>query len=152
MWGELPHKILWCNDIRQLEHHFIYKNNHLLKTPYVRLLIRLYHLKDALKQRKITKSLLKLRKLFKNNIQSIPKKKASVFKLESIENMPLSETITKININSEPYAFIRKPVYDFQYLNFDRTDNVSVYKINNLVNSYIIKGVKSQIKILVHDN
>ena len=152
MWGELPHKILWCNDIRQYEHHFIYKNNHILKTPYVRLLIKLYHVKDTLKQRKITKSILKLRKSIKNNIQSIPKKKASVFKLEAIENMPLIETITKININSEPYAFIRKPVYDFQYLNFDISDNVSVFKINNIENSYIIKGVKSQIKILVNNN
>ena len=152
MWGEVPHKILWCNDIRSYEHHIIYKNNHILKTPYVRILIIVYHAKDYLKQRKITKSLLKLRKSFKNNIQSKPKKKESDFKFEAIENMPLGETITKISINREPYAFLRKTVYDFQYLNFDITDNVRVYKINNLVNSYIIKGAKSQIKILAHDN
>lgn len=151
MWGELPHKILWSNDIRQYEHHIIYKNNHFLKTPFVKLLITLYHLKDYLKQRRIIKSLLKLKKSFKNTIQSKRKTKELVFKLETIEKMPISETINEIDINSEPYAILRKQVYDFQYLNFDISDNVSVYKINNLVNSYIIKGFKSQAKILVSD-
>ena len=63
--------------------------------------------------------------------------------------MPLKDAITVININNEYYKFLRKTVYDFQYINFENTANIKVFKINSTTNSYIIQGTKSQIKVSI---
>ena len=63
--------------------------------------------------------------------------------------MPLINTITAININNTSYKFLRKAVYDFQYIHFENTANINVFKINSATNSYIIQGAKSQIKVSI---
>ena len=76
-------------------------------------------------------------------------KKKSIIKLETISKIPLMDNLTAININKASYKFLRKTVYGFQYLNFEKTVNISVFKINNEVDSYIIQGPKSQIKVII---
>jgi hypothetical protein len=149
MWGALIYKKRWSNTIIKYDHHFIYKNNHVFKTPFVRILIRLYKTNDALKNSKSFKSLHKAKNDFIKMLQSKPELKEHNFKLENISEMPLSENIYRINIESEAYAFIRKPVYDFQYLNFEFSINVKVFKIIEDDCSFIIKGVSSQVKVVV---
>ncbi|MBT8393234.1 MAG: GNAT family N-acetyltransferase [Flavobacteriaceae bacterium] len=149
MWGEVSHKLFWCNSIRPYEHHFIYKNNLLFKSAYVQLLINLYRIKDYLKKKKITKSLLNCRKTLKNYFQSHKKRIEFNIKSEVIESLPLNDSMTKIDIAQKQYAFLRKPLYDFQYLNFAKTEEVGVFEINNLEKYYIIMGTKSKIKVIV---
>ena len=148
MWGELLYKTHWSNEISKYEHHFIYKNNHPLKTPFVNLMIRLYKINDVLNQKRFYKSIIKA-KTYLHKLKSKEEKKEPVIKFENIIKMPLIDDINAININNESYKFLRKTVYDFQYLNFENTANIKVFKMNNHINSYIIQGTKSQIKVLV---
>jgi len=152
MWGELIYKTRWCNVISEYEHYFIYKNNHRLKKPFVRLMIKLYKINDFLKQKNIHQFPYKLRVAFSKKNQSMHTEKEYAFKIVNIVKMPLNDIIVKIDINSEEYAFLRKPTYDFQYLNFEASDTISVFKMNNECNSYIIKGKKREQKILVSKN
>lgn len=149
MWGEPLYKTRWSNEISIYEHHFIYKNNHLLKTPFVKLMIGLYQINDVLNQKHFYKSIIKSKTNFIKNLKSKVEKKKPVITFENIAKMPLIDDITAININNESYKFLRKTVYDFQYLNFEKTANIKVFKINNHINSYIIQGAKSQTKVLV---
>lgn len=149
MWGEPLYKTRWSNEIRSYEHHFIYNNNHLLKTPFVKLMIGLYQINDVLIQKRFYKSIIKVKTNFIKNLKTKLEKKKPVNTFENITKMPLIDDITAININNESYKFLRKTVYDFQYLNFENTININVFKMNNHINSYIIQGTKSQIKVLV---
>ena len=53
----------------------------------------------------------------------------------------------KINFNNEAFKYIKKPVYDFLYINTENINDISVYKVNKEVYTYIIKGKKNKIKI-----
>ena len=157
MWGELDYKIRWSNEISVFEHHFIFKNNHPLKTPFVNLMIRFYKIKDVLSQtrfykssqKRFYKSIIKAKTFSINNLKSKDEKKEPVITVEDITKMPLIDTITAININDESYKFLRKSVYDFQYIHFENTTNIKVFKINSDTNSYLIQGAKSQIKVFI---
>lgn len=149
MWGELDYKTRWCNEISLFEHHFIFKNNNPLKMIFTKTMINLYKISDYVKQKNIYKTLIKVKSNFTQNLKAKPEKKKSIIKLETIPKMPLIDTITAININTASYKFLRKTLYDFQYLNFENSTNIKIFKINNEVDSYIIKGAKSQTKVLI---
>jgi len=123
-----------------------------LKKAFIRLMIKLYKINDFLKQKRISQFPYKLRVAFSKKNQSMQTKKEYAYKIENIAIMPCYDSITKININCDEYAFLRKPTYDFQYLNFEASDTIHVFKMNNDSNSYIIKGEKQQQNILVSIN
>ncbi|MGK0254561.1 MAG: hypothetical protein ACI9OE_002063 [Mariniflexile sp.] len=150
MWGKLDYKVRWCNEISLFEHHFIFKNNNPLKLLFVKMMINLYSISDYVKQKCFFKWLIKTKLNFTLNPKSQIEKKESVITLETISKMPLNDDITSININNASYKFLRKTVYDFQYLNFENTANINVFKINIEVDSYIVQGAKSQIKVLIN--
>ena len=149
MWGELDYKTRWCNEIALFEHHFIFKNNNPIKLYFIKTMINLYKVNDNLKQKSIYKTLIKVKSNFTQNLKVKSEKKKSIIKLETISKIPLMDNLTAININKASYKFLRKTVYGFQYLNFEKTVNISVFKINNEVDSYIIQGPKSQIKVII---
>ena len=149
MWGELAYKTRWSNEISIFEHHFIFKNDNPLKSLFVKILINLYKISDHIKQKSIYKSLVKAKSNFTQNRKGKSEKKDSVIKFETISKMPLKDAITVININNESYKSLRKTVYDFQYIHFENTANIKVFKINSATNSYIIQGTKSQIKVSI---
>ena len=150
MWGELDYKTRWCNEISIFEHHFIFKNSNPLKLLFVKTMINLYKVNDNLKQKSIYKSLIRAKSNILQYFKAKSVKKKPVIKLETIAKMPLIDTMTAININTAFYKFLRKTVYNFQYLNFENTANINVFKINNEIDSYIIQGAKSQIKVLIN--
>jgi len=149
MWGELVYKTRWSNEISIFEHHFIFKNNNPIKLLFVKTMINLYKISDNVKQKSIYKWIIKAKSNFIQKEKGKLEKKDSVIKFEPISKMPLIDTITAININKASYKFLRKTVYDFQYIHFENTANIKVFKINEDVNSYIIQGAKDQIKVLI---
>ena len=149
MWGELVYKTRWSNEISIFEHHFIFKDDNPLKLLFVKTIINLYKISDYVKQKSIYKSLVKAKSNFTQKGKGKSKKKESIITFETISKMPLINSITAININNTSYKFLRKAVYDFQYIHFENTANINVYKINNDFDSYIIQGTKSQIKVSI---
>ena len=149
MWGELVYKTRWCNEISLFEHHFIFKNDNPLKLLFVKTMINLYMISDHVKQKNIYKGFIKAKLKFTLKPKRKLKVKESVIAFENIAKMPSIDDITEININNESYKFLRKTVYDFQYLNFENSTTILVYKINNKSDLYIIKGEKQQSKIRI---
>jgi hypothetical protein len=152
MWGKVSHKVLWSNSITKYEHHLIYKNNQILKTAYVQLVITLYKIKDSTVLRNILKSYQKIKRSFTHSLNKSSTKKNMGYEIASSLQKPLKDKITKINIHTNEYAFLRKPVYDFQYLNSETSDTVQAFKENSENNSYLIQGLNSHIKVLVNHN
>ena len=70
-----------------------------------------------------------------------------VIKLNPIENFNFDENnVSKIDIESDDYTFLRKPVYDFLHSSISSKNQVSVYK-TDIKERYIIKGEKSNQEI-----
>ena len=151
MWGgTIANKKLWCNDIRKYEHQFIYKKNQILKAFYANLLIQLYKIKDWMG--KNTTSVKKIKRSFVHDYLYKTEKMEINYKVERLLKLPINNNITKIKFKSDQYAFLRKPVYDFQYLNFESSSNLDVFKDNINDDIYFVKGTKSQIKVLINRN
>lgn len=147
MWDELIYKKRWSNSNTIYKHHFIYKNTNPIKKPLILLMIRLYKWHDVLKTKPFYKSIKKRIERLKNKK---PKTTYSYFS-QSLDNMPLIDTLKKISIENIEYSFLRKFVYDFQYLNFETSMNIETYEMISEKNSYIIKGkVKIQVKVTRH--
>ena len=152
MWGGVKeNKLFWCNDIRTYENQFVYKDNHILKTPYVKFLLKKDKLKDRIFQMyDSSETVKKIYRNFKKRFTNKNENNELQFQIDSIEQMPLNDSINKISIKSNENSFLRKPVYDFQYQNFEPYNIISVYKDNINENLYFVKGSKSQIKVLVN--
>ncbi|WP_418603859.1 GNAT family N-acetyltransferase [Hwangdonia sp.] len=60
-----------------------------------------------------------------------------------------SDSQEKIDIETETYEFLRKPIYDFLHANPQLKNNVLVYKLNNEEKSYIIKGTNKIQKLII---
>lgn len=144
MWGELDYKIRWCNKVIQYEHHFLYDKKRFLNKYIVIALIKLYKIKDFLLKKKVYIFLDHIKNFVNKNSQS----ENIQFKKEVLIKIPLKDNLTELDINLKEYAFLRKPTFDFQYLNFEYTDNIRLFKINNEKNSYIIQGKSSIEKII----
>lgn len=143
MWGELIYKKRWSNSITIYEHHFIYKNSNPLKTPLIKFIIQLYKWHDNLKAKSLYKAI-------KNRFTRPKIEPENKFiKTVKIKNTPSPNHIIKINIEKEIYRFLRKTIYDFQYLNFEETKNIEVFKLLKTKNIYIIKGTKEKLKFTV---
>jgi hypothetical protein len=147
MWGELDYKIFWTNVTSKYEHHFIYKKNHPFKTPYVKLIIKMYKLNDFLIKKGFYILLYKTKVKFREILKS--KREAPILSIEKLLEMPLKDFINMVNVNTKEYAFLRKHMYDFQYLNFESNTTIDVFKVINVENTYIIRGSKQCIKIIV---
>ena len=147
MWGELVYKKRWCNSTLLYRHHFIYKSTNPTKRIFVLMLISLYKLHDWLKEKKPYKWAKTLKESTFNDM--LNEKTLLNIKTENIQNQPPIKNLIKIDIETEEFSFLRKPTFDFQYLNFDTTENTTVFQLKNKENSFIIKGSKQQTIITV---
>ncbi len=101
---------------------------------------------------KISKSYQKIKRYLVQLFYKSSTKKKIGYKIVSMLQEPLKDNLTKINIHTNKYAFLRKQVYDFQYLNSELSDNVHVFKADKDNNSYLIKGQNSFVKVFVNLN
>lgn len=137
MWDELVYKKRWSNKTATYKHDFIYRKTLINKLEVITL-IQLYKIHDWLKTTKIYKSI-------KARLNRVEKLESKTIKTEELRNKTPFNLYKKISIKDDNYLFLRKTVFDFQYLNFEKTEDINVYKINN--ESFIISGIKKQIKV-----
>lgn len=140
-WGDYPYKRYWSNCIYDYECYVLYNKNHAHKKIMAFMIAML----------------IKWRKYLRGNIASIKQKAKKALKKESqfltkqnsgkpiIENkdmtsVVLNENNTKIDINKQEYTFLRKPTYDFQYLNTEHSKDINVYKVYSEAHSFFITG------------
>ena len=142
--GDLDYKRRWCNVVYDFEHHIIYQKNYLDKRILAFTSTKFYVLKEFLKKKEIHILYHKVKFIFKKKPQNKTKYAEHTFEINDIIKIPLNEKILKIDIDSEEYSFLRKPVYDFQYINFESSIDVTLFKIKDVYDSYLIIGKNKQ--------
>lgn len=147
-YGDLAYKRTWCNKVYTFEQHIIYNEQYLNQKIWALTITMLLQLKWFLEKKGILNLYHKLRLLFKRKATKKSIYKEPIFEVEDISHTPLNTISTsKINVADDIYASIRKPIYNFQYLNFEVSNDITVYKMNDHPNSYIISGKRKKEKI-----
>ena len=142
-YGDLDYKRKWCNTIYEFEQHVVFPKKKLSKKLQAYIIIQLLKLKASLDKRKEAFPFRKVKSLILQKNTSIKNSTENPFEIK--DNIELSENllVSIIDINTDEYSFLRKPTYDFLYLNFESSNNISVYKIKGEENTFLIKGAKN---------
>lgn len=145
-YGGFENKINWCNTTYNFDHHVLCKNKNLVVNIYSTLLKYKYHLINFLIAKDI-RTLLKRLKTKKKKPFQIP------YLFTKIEDSVFvnKNDLIAIDLKKDFRPFLKRPVYDFLYLNNEYIKDVLVYEVINETSVYIIKGLNNQIKIEVNN-
>lgn len=143
-FGNLDYKRQWCNKVYTFENQILYYKKSLLNIIIGNIIIICYKLKVRIgKQDKLETN------SNTTEINSDLKNEPLSFDYVALENFIKSNIHSEINIEDEAYAFLRKPVYDFLYLNFEFKNNITIFKVINEPNVFLIKGKNKASKIVI---
>jgi len=145
-YGDYPYKRYWCNNTFDYESHVVYNRKSLIQTIKAFLIKKKNQLLAYVIKNKDKLVLIKKiqSRLAKNNHteDSLSNNSNSLIYIEIKENDVIKNTSSLLlDIDDEKNEFLRKYVYDFQYVNSARYDSVKVYCWNN--KDSIIYGIKS---------
>ncbi|OEK08536.1 hypothetical protein A8C32_03525 [Flavivirga aquatica] len=144
------YKKKWATKSYYYSNHIIYNSNSIKifiigKLTYIKYTLK-YKTYNLLKNKYIDIIYRKFKKGFfsKNNLYQ---KKDKTFILSN-SNTKNSNKITKINIEqNNEYQFLRKPVYDFLFLNNESINNITVNKFTDSTQKFQIQS-KNKIHLL----
>lgn len=147
--GELEYKKRWCNYNYQLETHIYYNKNSMKAYTIANCELLIIKVKNVLKT--VINSTLYSK--LKTSILTIKKSKKPTditeYTSEKITDLKHYNNNLK-GIDNEidtHFKHINKPICDFIYATREHVNNISVFKILNEKNSFIIKGLDSILKI-----
>lgn len=151
--GNLDYKHTWCNSKYIFEHHVLYN----YKKLYIHLaafaIFQVLRLKALLKKGKVDLLYHKIRDRVKGKHMQKQKVKEKRMVFEDVSRESVhEETISPIDINQDKFAFLRKAIYDFQYLNFELSENIKVYKLLDDPNRFMIQGQKKAVVLSAVEN
>jgi len=149
--GDFAYKRTWCNVVYDFEHHIVYDKNSFVGKISAYLIRNLYNTKAYLKKKNVHLFYHKIRNFFKPKVKVDEAKSEPVLEISEIDAIPVNVDAKQINYLLDRYGYIRKPIYDFQYLNSDESKNIQVYTIDNQNGTFFVKGQKKALKIkLMH--
>ncbi|MFB9057597.1 GNAT family N-acetyltransferase [Mariniflexile ostreae] len=142
-YGGFENKLNWCNTRYNFEHHVIYSTKTGIGKRYAFLLKHKYNLINYLLAKGVNTALHDFKNKIKNSKKTSPNSTYTITKVNHANELD-SNTLIEIDVNTEAYGYLRKPVYDFLYLNTERFNEVKVYHVKTDNTHFLIKGKKSQ--------
>lgn len=140
-YGGFENKVNWCNTTYNYEHHVLYYQGNRMGKAYTSILKIKYKLINYL----ISKNINTLVNNIKSNLKGKKTDSALSYSLLKIANLDgIQEAdVLKINLDNKQYDYLKKPLYDFLYLNTEHINNVQAYKLNKAQKQYFFKGKKA---------
>lgn len=141
----LSYKKQWSNVIYTCRNDILFNKFSVFNTCFAYSIYTLFKLKLYFTKKNILKDTVDL--VHDNsNINNYSSQFAKIeldFKITEQKNLETNSDFIEINIETDNYNFLRKTVYDYLYLNFENKNAITIYKLNNMPNSYCICGKKS---------
>lgn len=154
-WGDYKYKRDWCNTRYDYKTYVVYNKKSLIQTLKAYTITKKNVLSAYLIKNKNHFGLLaKIRwYLVYGNTPRIKvsddvnKPKYEV--VNTYDNLDTKKRV-QIEISDAEYTFLRKPIFDFQYSNSEKSDRVKVFRINHEIDStYLVQGEKSS-QVLIY--
>src|SRR5690606_5731264 len=145
--GYLEYKKRWCNYQYDLETHIFYKKTSIIARALAFKETNEILLKNIAKDLLNSTTIKRIKNFYKTKINT--KILFPNYNIEKIE--PFTNTLALIKIDlkkNHEFDFINQHVYNFIYTYKEHFDSVSVYKIPNETESFIVKGKDNSIKVI----
>ncbi|QLG46680.1 GNAT family N-acetyltransferase [Costertonia aggregata] len=154
-WGDYKYKRDWCNTVYNYKSEVIYNGKSLVKKIKAFFITKKSMASTYMIINKERFNLLaKIRwyLLYGNRPKVKPTNATLPYRVEDCSSN-IQDKITKINIYSQENSFVRKPVFDFQYVNSEKSSNIEVFRVGDKRDErvYLVKGLKKQ-KLLFFDS
>ena len=137
--GDMDYKRKWCNTIYEFEHQVLFPKKLIHKKFLAAIIKQLICLKSFMKEKRVDVLYHKVKSTFKKK----KKEKVKEDKEFCLKKIPISEALlskktVNIDINQEDYSFLRQEVYDFQYKHSALSTDLSIQKLINCKNTFIV--------------
>jgi arginyl-tRNA--protein-N-Asp/Glu arginylyltransferase len=146
-YGDLDYKKRWSNLIYGYHHHILYATSDTIAKIKAFLFFEMVLLKEYLKRRNLKTTYTKLATFFSFKQSKMSALKPSAFESQVRAASSEARPTTPIDIEGEAYAFLRKHVYDFQYVQLESSQNIQVFRIDAIKNTFIVKGSKNELEL-----
>jgi hypothetical protein len=144
--GDLEYKKRWCNFHYELETHIYFRKSSIIANIIASLELNKIKLINLLKD---VKSLLTNQ--FNSNQENTNSLITDKYLTEEIENVEIlkESDLKQVNLESN-YALkdIYKSIYDFLYTEKEHLNSITVYKIINEKDAFLIKGINKSVKLV----
>ncbi|WP_420399327.1 GNAT family N-acetyltransferase [Flagellimonas sp.] len=148
MWGDQSYKYDWCNNVAFLGHHIYYNPKSLVHRLIVPLRVLTYRFKDYKEAKKVEKQKKAARSRTANKAKPTKRPEIQEIDLQNKTNAILSEPYKEVNIHTANYFWLKPLVFNFQYQYRDHSTDITVRKLTNLSNTYLVLGKNKGIKVL----
>ncbi|MEA1787389.1 GNAT family N-acetyltransferase [Arenibacter sp. GZD96] len=146
--GGMDYKRRWSNAVAHFEHHIVYPCDSAFLKCYAYLEFLKIRVKEYLKSKNVNTHYSKFKSLVlgpkKGQNRCDPPK--ITYHVEPLSKMPLMTDAHKVNLYVQPFAFLRKPVYDFLFTHAEHVNDVEVFELVK-DSVYLIKGKSTSQKI-----
>ncbi|SFD07383.1 GNAT family N-acetyltransferase [Algibacter pectinivorans] len=141
-YGDYPYKRMWCNTVFKYDSYIVYKKSlgNLLKAFVIlkKNQAITYAILNKDKFKALSSAMSKLKGKPIDN-KPIIEAKEPVFKALSNFNEFDYKNLTPVDIKEEDYVFLRKPVFDLQYILVAKTEDIACFKFEK--NIFIAKNI-----------
>tara|TARA_R110002050_G_scaffold296426_1_gene456397 strand:- start:44332 stop:45495 length:1164 start_codon:yes stop_codon:yes gene_type:complete len=146
-YGGFENKINWCNTKYDFEHHIIYNHKNIIGGIYAEILKNKYKLTNYLISKNVNVLYKNVKDFFTNNTNKL--EKPLIFNIDTIKELNNADTtnLIQIDYNDKAYTYLKKSLYDFLYSKTEKLDDITLYKVMNQTNTYLIKGKSNILKI-----
>ncbi len=151
-YGDLEYKKRWCNLIYTYHHHVVYDSRDLIAKMQASAIYAFVFLKEHLKRRNLHTGFTKLTSFFTAKISKISTTEQMTFESHVATISEGSHQKNPIDIETDAFAFLRKPVYDFQYLQLEPSKNLNVFQMVGKSNTFLVQGTKNVMILTVENN
>ncbi|MFI1771287.1 GNAT family N-acetyltransferase [Thalassobellus citreus] len=146
--GILDYKKKWCNTFYDFDYHLFYKKKSILAFIILSFEIFKIKIKNTIKLINPKGVILKIKNIF-NSKKDFKPNSVSDYNIETIETHKIDETLLKtININTPEYQTLRLPIYNYLYTSQENIKDISVYKIENELQTFLVQGKKNTLKVI----
>ncbi|XMO86129.1 GNAT family N-acetyltransferase [Algibacter sp. AS12] len=145
-YGDYPYKRVWCNTVFLYDSYVVYKKSigKLIRAFVV--LKKNQAITYAILNKDKFKALAGFRNKLKGDIKSnnneehVNQLKGPVFRELNDYNEADYKNLTPVDIKGEEFTFLRKPIFDLQYIQASKTEDMLAFKIDD--NTYLAKNTK----------
>ena len=145
--GYYDYKKRWANKEYFFEYHLYHDPNSIRARFLSYLIINYFRFKNYLREKNLNETYHKFTFRLKQGKKK-PKNNNKKFEYEQlVENYEISR-LTKIDYNIDRHAHLKSLIFDFLYLNPEKEKEVSLYKLIDTENSYIIASKNLQHRVI----
>lgn len=138
--GYFDYKTRWANKTYNFEYHIWYDKTSFSSISLAYFIKAYFVLKQKLRERNLNEKFQKLLFRIRHRNKENQQDQLIEFKFTEPTTTQDPSKLKVVPINERQNDFLKPIVFDFLYLNSEKLDDVSLYKIDDDSNSYLISG------------